>query len=274
MNITNAYPTFVGFEHAYLSNTDGITSGVTSIAGGPHKQEALASFFGRVNYDYREKYMLTLVMRADGSSNFAKGNQWGYFPSISAGWVLSEEAFLADNVVLNFLKLRASWGQNGNHDIDPFQYMSLIAFNPQNNYRFGSDRNKMQLGGYPSILPNLDVAWETSEQLNLGFDANFFNSRLQTSFDYYTKTTRDWLATTSSRRTGTQGAYVNAGDIQNKGLVMKWNDNIGALNYGAHFNSRAMRTRLPAWVTRVSLRAINVISQAPIQFGRTGKLPG
>lgn len=239
MNVTNAYPTFVGFEHAYLSNTDGLTSGVTSIAGGPHKQEALASFFGRINYDYHEKYLLTLVMRADGSSNFAKGNRWGYFPSISAGWVLTEEEFLADNEVMNFLKLRASWGQNGNHDIDPFQYMSLIAFNPENNYRFGGDRNKMQLGGYPSILPNPDVAWETSEQLNLGFDAYFFNSRLQTSFDYYTKTTREWLLRQPVADVqGPQGAFVNAGDIENKGfeLGLKWNDNIGALTYGAHFN--------------------------------------
>jgi len=239
MNVTNANPTFVGFPYAYLDNTDGLTSGVTSISGGPHKQGALASFFGRINYDFREKYMLTLVMRADGSSNFAKGNQWGYFPSISAGWVLTEEEFLADNNVMNFLKLRASWGQNGNADIDPFQYLSLIAFNPQNNYRFGNDRNKMQLGGYPAILPNTDVSWETSEQLNLGFDAYFFNSRLQTSFDYYTKTTRDWLLRQPvADIQGPQGAYVNAGDIQNKGfeLGLKWNDNIGDLTYGAHLN--------------------------------------
>lgn len=187
MSATNANPTFVGFQHGYLDNTDGLTSGVTSVSGGPHAQGALASFFGRVNYDFREKYMLTLVMRADGSSNFAKGNRWGYFPSISAGWVLTEEDFLADNDVMNFLKLRISWGQNGNAEIDPFQYMSLIAFNPQNNYRFGSDRNKMQLGGYPAILPNPDVAWETSEQLNIGFDAYFLNSRLQTS-SHVTKT--------------------------------------------------------------------------------------
>ncbi len=239
MNVTNANPTFVGFKHAYLSNTDGLTSGVTSIAGGPHSQGALASFFGRINYDYREKYMLTLVMRADGSSNFSKENRWGYFPSVSAGWVLTEEEFLADNDVLNFLKLRASWGQNGNADIAPFQYMSLIAFNPENNYRFGSDRNKMQLGGFPSILPNPDVSWETSEQLNIGLDAYFFNSRLQTSFDYYIKTTRDWLLRQPvADIQGPQGAYVNAGDIENKGfeLGLKWNDNIGDFTYGAHLN--------------------------------------
>ena len=183
--------------------------------------------------------MLTLVMRADGSSNFAKGNRWGYFPSISAGWVLTEEDFLVDNNFVNFLKLRGSWGQNGNAEIDPFQYMSLIAFNPQNNYRFGNDRNKMRLGGYPAILPNPDVSWETSEQLNIGLDAYFFNSKLQTSIDYYTKTTRDWLLRQPVADVqGPQGAFVNAGDIENKGfeLALKWNDNIGDFTYGAHAN--------------------------------------
>src|SRR5690554_2762854 len=158
LSATNANPTFDGYKFAYLNNTDGLTSGVTRTVGGPHPQGALASFFGRVNYDYMEKYMLTLVMRADGSSNFAKGNQWGYFPSVSAGWVITEEDFLKDNSVVDFLKFRASWGQNGNADIDPFQYLSLIAFNKDNNYRFGNDRNKMQLGGYPAILPNEDVS--------------------------------------------------------------------------------------------------------------------
>lgn len=239
LSATNAYPTFEGFKYAYLNNTDGLTSGVTSISGSPHPQGALASFFGRVNYDFQEKYMLTLVLRADGSSNFAKGNQWGYFPSISAGWVLTEEDFMLDNKIVSFLKLRGSWGQNGNADIDPFQYMSLIAFNAENNYRFGNDRNKMQLGGYPAILPNPDVSWETSEQLNIGLDAYFFNSRLQTSFDYYTKTTRDWLLRQPvADIQGPQGAFVNAGDINNKGyeLALKWNDNVGKLTYGAHFN--------------------------------------
>lgn len=86
------------------------------------------SYFGRINYDYKETYMLTVVMRADGSSNFAKGNRWGYFPSVSAGWVLSNEKFM-ENITdkISFLKIRASWGQNGNQSITPFQYLSTIA---------------------------------------------------------------------------------------------------------------------------------------------------
>jgi TonB-linked SusC/RagA family outer membrane protein len=239
MNATNANPTFLGFEHAYLDNTDGLTTGVTNVSGGPLDRGQLASFFGRANYAYKEKYLLTLVMRADGSSNFAEGNRWGYFPSVSAGWVMTEEMFLADNNLLDFLKLRMSWGQNGNSTIDPFQYLALIGFDVENNYRFGSDRNNMQLGGYPSILPNPDVSWETSEQLNIGMDAYFLNSRLQLVMDYYNKTTKDWLVRQPLPAIfGAQAPFYNGGDIVNKGieLALRWNDRIGDLKYGAHFN--------------------------------------
>jgi TonB-linked SusC/RagA family outer membrane protein len=239
MSITNANPTFLGFEHAFLDNTDGLTTGVTSISGGPLSRGQLASFFGRINYDYGERYLLTLVMRADGSSNFARGNRWGYFPSVSAGWVMTEEGFLQNNGFVDFLKLRVSLGQNGNSDIDPFQYLALVGFDKDNNYRFGSNRDVMQLGGYPAILPNPDVSWETSEQLNVGIDANFLNSRLQLAFDYYNKTTKDWLVRQPLPAIfGAQAPFYNGGDIVNKGieLALRWNDRIGDFNYSAHFN--------------------------------------
>ncbi len=239
MDVTNANPTFLGFEHAFLDNTDGLTTGVTSISGGPLSRGQLASFFGRVNYDYAEKYLLTLVMRADGSSNFARGNRWGYFPSVSAGWVMTEEEFLQNNGFVDFLKLRVSWGQNGNSDIDPFQYLALVGFDKDNNYRFGSNRDVMQLGGYPAILPNPDVSWETSEQLNVGVDANFLNSRLLLALDYYNKTTKDWLVRQPLPAIfGAQAPYYNGGDIVNKGFefALRWSDRIGDFNYGAHFN--------------------------------------
>ncbi len=239
MSVTNANPTFIGYKYAYLNNTDGLTSGITSIEGKPNDPGVLASYFGRINYDFNEKYLLTLVMRADGSSNFPSGNRWGYFPSISGGWVMTEESFMEDNGVVDFLKLRASWGQNGNASIEPYQYLSLIGFDAENNYRFGNDRSKMQLGGYPAVLPNPDISWETSEQLNLGMDIHFLNSRLQGSFDYYIKTTKDWLVRPDiSAVQGPQAAFANAGDIENKGfeLALRWNDNVGEFTYGAQFN--------------------------------------
>ncbi len=239
MSVTNANPTFIGYKYAYLNNTDGLTSGITSIEGKPNDPGVLASYFGRINYDFNEKYLLTLVMRADGSSNFPSGNRWGYFPSISGGWVMSEESFMEDNGVVDFLKLRASWGQNGNASIEPYQYLRLINFDAENNYRFGNDRSKMQLGGYDAHIPNPDISWETSEQLDIGLDVHFLNSRLQAAFDYYIKTTKDWLVRPDiSAVQGPQAAFANAGNIENKGfeLALRWNDNVGEFTYGAQFN--------------------------------------
>lgn len=239
LNATNANPTFEGFKYAYLDNTDGLTAGVTRTTGGPHDRGALASYFGRINYDFNEKYLLTLIMRADGSSNFAPDKRWGYFPSVAAGWILTEEDFLANNGVFDFMKLRASWGQNGNQAIEPGQYLDLIGFDAQQNYRFGADRSVMQLGGFPAKLANPDVGWETSEQLDLGFDAYFLGSRFQLVFDYYIKTTKDWLMKAPvADIMGAEAPDINAGDVENRGveLGLRWNDNLGDFRYGAYFN--------------------------------------
>jgi TonB-linked SusC/RagA family outer membrane protein len=239
MTATNANPTFIGFKHSYLDNTDGLTSGVTSLGGAPNDRGQLASFFGRVNFDFDEKYLLTVVMRADGSSNFAEGNRWGYFPSVSAGWVMTEESFMENTDAIDFFKFRASWGQNGNAAIDPFQYLALVGFNVENNYRFGDNRDQLQLGGFPAILPNPDVSWETSEQLDLGADVYFLRSRLQLAFDYYNKKTKDWLVRKPQPAIfGADAPYYNGGDIMNKGfeLSLRWMDRLGDFSYGAQFN--------------------------------------
>ena len=191
LSASNVNSIFNDFEHAYLDNTTVIYPDKTTVGGSPYmknrilQKRSISSLFGRVNYDYKETYLLTLVMRADGSSNFAKGNRWGYFPSVSAGWVMSNEVFMESTKnYLDFLKVRASWGQNGNQDIDPFQYLATISF-LKSNYFFGPDKQTIASGAYPDILPNKDVTWETSEQLDLGLDARFFGSRLSFSFDYY-----------------------------------------------------------------------------------------
>ncbi len=111
----NVNSIFNDFDHAYLTNANVIYADRTKLIGSPYaSKHGIASFFGRVNYNYKETYMASLIMRADGSSNFAKGNRWGYFPSISAGWVISNEAFMEPTKgFMDFLKLRASWGQRG-----------------------------------------------------------------------------------------------------------------------------------------------------------------
>jgi TonB-dependent starch-binding outer membrane protein SusC len=239
VEIVNGYSMFNDFKYGYIDNTQGLTPGVTSLRGYPLDYSALASFFGRANYNYKEKYLLTLVARADGSSNFAKGNQWGFFPSVSAGWVVTEESFMDDLAAFDFLKLRASWGQNGNSSIDPYQFLSIIAFNSENNYTFGVDKAVQQTGAFPRILPNKDITWETSDQINIGVDAYFLNSRLNAAFDWYNKTTVDWLVDAPMPDIlGAEPPFVNGGDVSNKGLELslRWNDRVGDLTYGAQFN--------------------------------------
>ena len=229
VNVTNSNSLFPGsFDHAYIANANVVDPSLTSIGGSPEAQGALSSFFGRVNYNYDETYLLSLVLRADGSSNFARGHRWGYFPSISAGWVISNEKFMESTKAwMDFLKIRASWGQNGNCNISNFQYLATIALDDP--YYFNNKDNPA-LGAYPNILPNEDVKWETSEQLDFGFDARFLNNRLGVAFDWYKKTTKDWLVRAPMLLSyGTNAPYVNGGDIENKGyeIQLNWNDKIG-----------------------------------------------
>ena len=239
VSVTNSNSLFPGsFEHAYIANANVVDPAFTTIGGNPESQGAISSFFGRVNYNYAETYLLSLVLRADGSSNFARGHRWGYFPSVSAGWVISNESFFEPTKKwLDFLKLRASWGQNGNCNISSFQYLATVAFDDP--YYFDNKDNP-GLGAYPNILPNEDVKWETSEQLDFGFDARFLNNRLGMAFDWYKKTTKDWLVRAPMLLSyGTNAPYVNGGDIENKGyeLQLSWNDKVGKdFRYGISFN--------------------------------------
>jgi TonB-linked SusC/RagA family outer membrane protein len=174
-------------------------------------------------------------MRADGSSNFAKGHRWGYFPSVSAGWVLTSEDFMQDAIpFLDFAKLRASWGQNGNQSIPNFIYSSQIAY-VFPGYFFGDTKPVSGTTAYPERVPNSEVTWETSEQLNVGFDTRWLDSRLGVTFDWYKKTTKDWLLEAPILGTSGAGApYINGGDIVNSGveLMLNWNDKVGDFKYG------------------------------------------
>ena len=180
---------FSDFKHAYLSNNKIIYEGKTVLSGNPGIPNRLTSYFGRLNYNYNETYMATLVMRTDASSIFAPNHRWGYFPSASAGWVITNEEFMKNTSSwLDFLKIRGSWGQNGNQNIAAFQYLSSISFDSK--YYFGTDKTTSTTGAYPSILANEDVKWETSEQIDLGIDARLFNGRLAVNLDFYTLVSR------------------------------------------------------------------------------------
>ena len=223
------------YDHAYIDNTQGLDVANTEISGKPQEQGALSSFFARVNYNYDEKYLFSALIRADGSSNFMRGHRWGYFPSVSAGWVMTNEDFMSSaKGVLDFLKLRASWGQNGNCNIKTFQYLATIAFDAP--YYF-DNKDIPQTGAYPDILPNPDVKWETSQQLDLGADFRFLNNRLSLSFDWYDKLTKDWLVDAPALKSyGTGAPYIHGGDIRNTGyeILLGWNDSpMKDFSYGA-----------------------------------------
>jgi len=230
---------FEGWDYAWLYNLSGNPSSASS---SPWSAGALASFFGRINYNYNETYMCSLIMRTDGSSNFARGKRWGYFPSVSAGWVVTNESFMQTTKDwLNFFKLRGSWGQNGNCNISNFQYLSTIGMDGSAYYRFGTTMlGSYTKGSYPNILPNPDITWEKSEQLDLGFDARLFNSRLGITFDWYKKTTKGWLVDAPILETaGTNAPYINGGNVENKGIEigLNWNDKVGKdFTYGVNLN--------------------------------------
>ena len=241
-----------GFNYAWLSNYS--VNDITGFYGYPGLNRALFSLFGRINYNYDEKYMATFTMRADESSRFSKGNRWGYFPSVSAGWVMTAEPFMQSTKSwLDYFKIRFSWGQNGNDNIDDLQYLSNIAMSPTDyadyGYLFSSSisntlsSSNYQSGAYTENVANEDVTWETSEQWDFGFDARFINSHLGVNFDYYIKKTKDWLVQAPIEATmgvGSAGApYVNGGDIKNTGieLALSWNDRIGKdFNYFVNWN--------------------------------------
>ena len=217
------------FDHAYMTLMKNNTS--ATVSGLPSTDSRGMSYFGRLNYDFAEKYMFSAIIRADGSSMFAPGKRWGYFPSFSAGWVISNEKFMESLAgTLDFLKLRAGWGQNGNKNISAFQYEAAFAYDAYSNYSFGNTKDTPVRGASLSRLANADLTWETSEQLNIGIDARFFGGKLSFNADWYKKKTKDLLvAVPVSPTTGFSSQLKNAGTVENTGVevALNWQDQIG-----------------------------------------------
>ena len=196
-----------------------IDSGIdsTDLAyGGAAVKYVSISYYGRLIYDYRDKYLLTATLRRDGSSNFGSANRWGIFPSFSLGWVLSDESFFRSRNV-SFLKLRASWGVNGNDRIPPLAFASTI----QNvfTYPFGTNQSIIR-GSALATPPNPNIRWEESVQLDFGLDVRMFNDALTATFDYYVKDTRGLLMTEviPGYIGATNNPISNLGEIRNTGF--------------------------------------------------------
>ena len=229
LNATSSDAIVGDLDHAYMSLMKNNTT--ATVSGYPYGDSRGMSYFGRLNYDFAEKYMFTAIFRADGSSVFAPGHRWGYFPSFSAGWVVSNEKFMKNTANwLSFLKIRAGWGQNGNKSISAFQYEAAFAYDAYSMYSFNNAKDTPTKGASLSRLANEDLTWETSEQLDLGFDARFLGGKLGVVFDWYKKTTKDLLLYVPvSPTTGFDSQLKNAGTVENKGVefAINWRDQIG-----------------------------------------------
>ncbi len=212
-----------------------------SVSGGNNVAHTISSLFGRLSYNYDEKYMLQATVRRDGSSRFGPSHKYGTFPSASIGWNIMNEKFMeSTRGWLSNLKLRASWGKNGNDNIGDFRYTVLTAMG--NNVLFGKDAIKYN-GSKANATANPDLKWEESEQTDIGLDFGFFGSALTFSADYYKKKTNGMLITMPiPSYVGETKPIGNVGDMENSGfefeLGYKWNIS------DARFNAKANVTYL------------------------------
>ncbi len=233
----------------FLSYDNG--SGTKYISGGTPSQSAQISYFGRLNYSYDDRYSIQTNFRADAfdSSKLSVENRWGFFPSVSGGWTISNEGFIKDNVsrdILSFLKLRASWGVNGNIAVlSGYPYSTSISYNSQK-YQYGTD-NTLSLGSQPDGLANPDLTWETSVQTDIGLDLRMLNNRLTFSADWFNKNTEDLLVNISPvAEVGVSSTTINAGSVNNNGFEFElgWQDNIGDFNYSINGNLSTLNNKV------------------------------
>jgi len=200
-------------------------------------ENAYRSYVGRVMYNYANKYFLQGNIRYDGSSRFYKDYRWGSFPSFSVGWVLSEESFMKSVPAISFLKLRSSWGTLGNDRIGNYPYQASIGFN---NALFFQGNNVASAQTAAQIQYAIkDISWETTESIDFGLDARFFNDRLSFTGDYYQKTTKDMLLPLQIPiYMGFTNPNQNTGKMNTKGwdVEIGWRDKIGDLGYAVSAN--------------------------------------
>ena len=245
-------PLFFYLNYASASATKGVA--------GEKTRSAKYSYFGRLSYDYMNRYYLQASLRADAAdlSKLPSTNRWGYFPAVSAGWTISEEKFFAPlRDVVTSLKLRASWGQNGSlAALGGYAYSTDMA--QSGIYPLVGGNNYTQVVR-PSTMGNDKLKWETSEQTNFGIDGLLFKGRMNFGIDYFTKKTKDLLVsgTTPSLVIGGTTSPMNAGNVSNKGFEFElgWRDNIGDFSYGIRGNLATLKnkvTYIDPSITRLS----------------------
>ena len=257
---------------SYLKDSDTTSKTITNSPG----RSASLSYFARLGYTFDNRYSIQANFRADAfdSSKLPLDKKWGYFPSVSAGWTISNEPFFRDNVdrnLVSFLKLRASWGVNGNINVlNNYPYSTDILLN-RVWYQYDVDSSKQSYGSLPSGLANPDLRWETSRQLDLGLDLRMFNNRLTIGLDWYNKDTDGLLVNVNpAMEVGVPSFYeggpkaqstVNAGAVNNRGFELEigWRDQIGDFSYDISANAAWLKnkmTYLDPLVGRLSGRTV------------------
>lgn len=241
-----------GYNNGISASRENIIyEGVEVVSGGTENfnnsasgvEWSMLSYFGRVNYNYAERYLFEANVRRDGTSRFSKknNNRWGTFPSFSAGWKISEEKFMDfAKPYLNMGKIRASWGELGNQNVgDYYPYLTSLELISKS-YPIGGSQ---VVGVYQPMLGNSDIKWETLEMLNVGIDLQMLSNRLGFSFDWFKKNNKDALLkpiypASLGSTSESSLPYVNMGEIENKGweLSINWKDQVGEIRYGISFN--------------------------------------
>lgn len=230
-----------GFSATQVPNEelkiDGLDESQNQVASSSSSRWSLASFLGRATYNYKSKYLLTASFRADGSSRFTANNKWSYFPSAAFAWRISNENFLKNISAISDSKIRASYGITGNNRIAEFSYLSQLSLGNQNAYSYN---NNLFPGIALNLLGNPDLKWETTSQLNIGYDLSLFNQRVSLTADWYQKNTYDLLLNAQvPYTTGVSQAYKNIGKIRNNGFEFSLNSvNIKKPNFSwtSNFN--------------------------------------
>ena len=248
---------------SYVKSGDGITK---TISNSPDRSASLA-YFGRIIWSYDNRYSLQANFRADAfdTSKLSKANRWGYFPSFSAGWTVSNEPFFRDNLnrdIFSFLKLRLSWGRNGNINVlSGYKYDTTLTVG-NNWYQFGVDKTGSVNSTAPNLgggLPNPNLSWETSEQLDAGIDARFLNNRLTLTVDYFNKQTKDLIFDIDTpTELGAAKSTVNGGRVLNSGweFELGWRDTIGDFSYSITGNFSSLHNEVLGYADRAS-RIVN-----------------
>jgi TonB-dependent starch-binding outer membrane protein SusC len=252
-----------------------LTSDATKTLAGTETYTRKLSYFGRLSYSFRDKYMLQASVRRDAADLgiLPSDRRWGTFPAFSAGYVISNESFFPKTTPIAYIKLRGSWGQNGSlSNLGSYQYNNSITSSGSYSYDASGAAN-YTIASYPNQLSNPDLKWETSEQLDLGLDIRACKERLAFSFDYFDKKTKDLItSSTPPLESGNTGSPINAGNVSNKGLEFElgWTDHMGALQYSIKGNIATLKnmvTYLNPTISRIDGATVNIKTVTAFEKG-------